>query len=366
MLTQGRLPSSVAFQRQVPRRLPSVCNSPPLASKVLLLALLFISTVVCGTAQTVVSQVAENPNHAASGFGWTEFQRAMEQSRLNPATFRIAVEYSISLPADGYQIQPSLILGGSRRGVMYGLLAAAEQLRERGSLSSVKATPRLEIRGTRLLLTDELLARSTGEWQVLFENLAKARINRLRLEMTALTPSRSARIGVLAKLAEQYTVDLALGLEEVDAPLLMKTMSQSIAMKAARVPPASAEMAMSTLSEVGRYVTLDLDAPALTETMKRHAAELRVPLLGLTRGVSGERPYLWRTSLSAPDSLSALSAGGAAGFEIGPLPENWSGLARELNAWSALAFEEDHTLTPTPRPSSAPRKAAPKKKSPRK
>lgn len=272
----------------------------------------------------------------------------------------------MSLPADGYRIQPSLILGGSRRGLMYGLLAAAEQLRERGSLRSVKATPRFEIRAARLSLTDDLLARSPGEWQGLFESLAKARINRLRLELPALTPARSARIGVLAKLAEQCAVDLALGLDEIDTPLLMNAMSQSIAMKAVRVPPASGEAALSTLSEVGRYVTLDLDAAAITETMKHHAAELRVPLLGLTRGVSGERPYLWRTSLSAPDSLNALSSGGAVGFEIGPLPENWSGLARELTAWSTLAFEEDHTLAPAPRPSSTPRKAAPKKRAPRK
>ena len=60
------------------------------------------------------------------------------------------------------------------------------------------------------------MARSPGEWQGLFESLAKARINRLRLELPALTPARSARIGVLAKLAEQCAVDLALGLDEID------------------------------------------------------------------------------------------------------------------------------------------------------
>jgi hypothetical protein len=363
---QGRLPSSVAFQQQVPRRLPGVRFGPRLASRALPLAILFLSFVTRGTAQATVPQVTENLNYTTSGFGWTEFQRAMEQRGVNPASFRVAVEYSMSLPADGYRIQPSLILGGSRRGLMYGLLAAARQLRERGSLLSVTAMPRFEIRAVRLMLTDELLARSTGEWQNLFENLAKARINRLRLEMTELTPSRSAGIGVLARFAEQYAVDLALGIDEVDTPLLMKTMSQSIAMKAVHVHSGSAAMALSTLSEVGRYVTLDLDAPDITETMKQHAAELRMPLLGLTRGVTGEGPHLWRTVLSAPDSLNALSAAGAAGFEIGPLPEDWAGLASELNAWSALAFEEDHTLAPTPGPSSTRKKAAPRKKSPRK
>jgi hypothetical protein len=347
MTTKGPSMSRVAFQQQT-RRLPIARGFLPVAGLLLLLASL-------GTAQEAVPL-------PPPGFGWDEFQEALEQRGLDPGAYRPLVEYSMSLPADGFQIQPSIVRGGSRRGLMYGLLAAAGQLRERKALCSIRATPRFEIRSARLMLTDGILARSPRDWSTLFETLAKARINRLRLEMTALSPSRSAQLGRLAKLAEPYAMDLALGLDEVNAPLLLKTMSQSIALKAARVPPPSAAIAMSALSELGRYVSLDLDAPSITKSLRNAAAELRVPVLGLTRSVSGERPYLWRTSITAPVSLDALAADGATGFEIGPLPEDWQGLARQLSAWSVLAFEEDHVPAVAPELASSLRKAAPKKK----
>ena len=77
----------------------------------------------------------------------------------------MAVEYSLVLPADGFQIQGLIIRGGSRRGVMYGLLEAADQLRERKTLVPMKATPRFDIRAARLRASDEVLARPEREWR---------------------------------------------------------------------------------------------------------------------------------------------------------------------------------------------------------
>jgi len=275
-------------------------------------------------------------------FGQAELQKVIEERGLNARSFHVAVEYSLVLPADGFQIQGQIIRGGSRRGVMYGLLEAADQLRERKTLAAVKETPRFEIRAARLRAGDEVLARPEREWRGLFEALARARFSRLRLEMRELTAERSLRLAKIAPLAEEHAIDLALSLEEVDPPLLLKLLGESIVFKAVQVPPGAAATAMTTLSEAGRYVTLDVAADAMTVDLIKAAQELRVPLLSLSKSPSGIGPYLWLTDLAAPESLQTLTAGGATGFEAGPLPVNWTGLEHQLGGWSSLAFNEEH------------------------
>jgi hypothetical protein len=68
---------------------------------------------------------------------------------------------------------------------------------------------------------------------------------------------------------------------------------------------------------------------------------LRVPLLSLSKSEAGTAPYVWLTGLAAPESLQTLAAGKAAGFEAGPLSENWTGLEHQLGGWSSLAFNEE-------------------------
>lgn len=274
-------------------------------------------------------------------FGQAELEKVIEERGLSAKSFHVAVEYSLVLPADGFQIQGQIIRGGSRRGVMYGLLEAADQLRERKALVTMKATPRFEIRSARLRTSDQALARPEREWRGLFEALARARFSRLRLEMRELTAERALRLAQLAHLAEEHAVDLALSLQEIDPPILLKLLGESIVFKAVQVPPAAAATAMTTLSEAGRFVTLDVVADAMTLELMNAAQELRVPLLSLSASASGTGPYLWLTGLAAPESLQTLAAGGAAGFEAGPLSENWTGLEHQLGSWSTLAFTEE-------------------------
>lgn len=296
------------------------------------MAALFVPTLVAPAAAR-----AEGP----VDFGLAELHRVIEERGLNPRSFQVAVEYSLVLPADGFQIQGQIIRGGSRRGVMYGLLEAADQLRERKALVQLKATPRFEMRSARLRGSDEVLARPEREWSELFTELARARFNRLRIEVPELTAERSVRLARIAPLAEEHAIDLALKLTEIDAPMVLKLLGESIVFKAVQVPGAAAATALTTLSEAGRFVTLDLAADDLTADLRKEAQEMRVPLLTLSASASGPAPHVWLAALAPPETLDALAAGGAAGFEAGPLSENWTGLAHQLGGWSSLSFTEE-------------------------
>ena len=249
------------------------------------MAALFVPTIVAPAAAR-----AEGP----VDFGLAELHRVIEERGLNPRSFQVAVEYSLVLPADGFQIQGQIIRGGSRRGVMYGLLEAADQLRERKALVHLKATPRFEMRSARLRGSDEVLARPEREWSELFTELARARFNRLRIEVPELTAERSVRLARIAPLAEEHAIDLALKLTEIDAPMVLKLLGESIVFKAVQVPGAAAATALTTLSEAGRFVTLDLAADDLTADLRKEAQEMRVPLLTLSASASGPgRMYGW-------------------------------------------------------------------------
>lgn len=69
-------------------------------------AALFVPTLVAPAAAR-----AEGP----VDFGLAELHRVIEERGLNPRSFQVAVEYSLVLPADGFQIQGQIIRGGSRR-----------------------------------------------------------------------------------------------------------------------------------------------------------------------------------------------------------------------------------------------------------
>ena len=294
-------------------------------------------------------------------FGLAELKSVIEERGLNPNSFKVSVEYSMALPEEGFQIQGLVIRGGSRRAVMYGLLEAADQLRERKALTAMKATPKFDIRAARLVADAETLARPDKDWNELFVNLARARFNRLRLEMPALSAESEQRLARIAQMAEEHAVDLALSLDEIDSSLVLKLLGESIAFKAVEVPPAVVQVALPALSEAGRYVTLDVAAESLTNEMRKTALEMHVPLLELSKSATAAAPHVWLAGLSDLEPLRTLAAGGSAGFETGPLPARWNDIDHQLGNWSALAFTEERGKSAV-RDSSAKKPRAAKKK----
>ena len=118
-------------------------------------------------------------------FGLSELRAAMEQRGLSRQRLPILTEYSMVLPHDGFSILGNIIRGGSQRGLMYGLLEAAAQIRRQGRLSPAKGEPATPIRGIRWFVHNaELEAgwyHDREHWQAFFQMLARNRFNRFTL-----------------------------------------------------------------------------------------------------------------------------------------------------------------------------------------
>ena len=117
-------------------------------------------------------------------FGVDELNRAIAARGLKPALFRFRTEITAD-PPESYRILPGLITGGDLRGLMYGLLDAAAQIRARGRVYSSKGSPATRIRGIRYFLHNEDLEKdwyySRDYWTDYFRMLARNRFNRFNL-----------------------------------------------------------------------------------------------------------------------------------------------------------------------------------------
>lgn len=117
-------------------------------------------------------------------FGLAELQRAIEARRLNPKLFRIRTEISTADP-ETYRISGRVVSGGDLRGLMYGLLAAAEQIHNHGFLVAATGRPAVPIRGIRRFLHNRDLEEdwyySREYWLEYLRMLARNRFNRLNL-----------------------------------------------------------------------------------------------------------------------------------------------------------------------------------------
>ncbi|HEY3440938.1 MAG TPA: hypothetical protein VGK29_09310 [Paludibaculum sp.] len=131
----------------------------------------------------VCASVAEAATPAE--FGLADYRRALQERNLAPERNQILTELSMVLPHDGFSIMGNIVRGGSQRGLMYGLLEAADQIRRQGHLSSAKVEPAAAMRGIRWFLHNEELERGwyfdQDQWRAFFEMLARNRFNRFNL-----------------------------------------------------------------------------------------------------------------------------------------------------------------------------------------
>jgi hypothetical protein len=89
----------------------------------------------------------------AREFGLAEYRKALEERRLKPERYRIAAQLD-SGPPESYQIRGALITGGDLRGLMYGLLEAAHQIRTEGRLGTAKVQAAMPVRAVRIRRAD--------------------------------------------------------------------------------------------------------------------------------------------------------------------------------------------------------------------
>ncbi len=177
-------------------------------------------------------------------FGQAELDRAFAERGLRRVRIRAEVTAD---PPESFRILPGRVTGGDVRGLMYGLLEAAAQIRGQGRLYAAKGSPATPIRGIRSFLHNEDLEKdwyySQDYWRDFFAMLARNRFNRFNLvfahqtnylappypfwftlpefpeiRVPGLTPERQQRnleiLQFISQTATEHAIDFTLGVWE--------------------------------------------------------------------------------------------------------------------------------------------------------
>jgi hypothetical protein len=193
-------------------------------------------------------------------FARAELDEAISERKLSPARFVVRTEYSLAQPEEGFQISTlNLIRAGSQRGLVYGLLEAAHQVRNQGRLSAVTGKANVPLRGVRRTMAEEDWGRPREWWLDRFAQLARLRLNRFHLMLAdePLTEERIEALKGISDAARDRAIDLVIGLEDPSAEEVMRLLAECEAVRGVHVDPETAAFASGPVSTAGRYVVLE-------------------------------------------------------------------------------------------------------------
>src|SRR5579871_1807498 len=340
-------------------------------------------------------------------FGMAELNSALASRKLKT---KMTVDLSTD-PPETYRIEPyraggAHISGGDLRGLMYGLLDAAEQIRATGRLKQSHGVPARTLRSIRVVLHsadfESSWYYSEDFWRAYFQMMARNRFNRINLVFADRSPDLMRRYGMLrfiSQTATDHGIDFALGLpdpallpspEVLDnggagnpsgdslATLLVACpMVRSVQILGDAEPSSSGghpfefyrDNVLQPLHEAGRRVALDLrSGPGQSELIKA-AEDLGLALrLALTYSeedvdrldqnpqvprphdfyweLSSGSPASWRDAESVARANRTLERLGPAGFEL-DAPPLGSTLERD-GTFSALWGRSGYDLPKLP------------------
>ena len=209
-------------------------------------------------------------------FGMAELNAAMALRKLR---WKNKAELSVEAP-ETYRIEPysyggAQITGGDLRGLMYGLLEAAEQIRATGRLAKVHGVPATPLRGVHIGLDTGLESASEDFWRAYFQMLARNRFNRVHVAFTKFDPPYRME-KLLSQMAADYGIDFTLGIGgAIGADELVKLLAACPMIRSVAVEPGSgsSDAVFTALRNAGRRVTLDRDG--LETTVEAGVAVLR-------------------------------------------------------------------------------------------
>jgi hypothetical protein len=273
------------------------------------------SPVDLGLAELNAAMAARNPKYKP---------RIVTEINLDPPeTFRI----------EPYTAGGGRIAGGDLRGLMYGLLEAADQIRGTGRLKQTHGLAALTPRGVRVTADPgSTWFGSESYWTGLMQTLARNRFNRAQLLFERfpgkdLFPS----LRIISQTGASYGVDLALGIKSAPdnfGPLLQELLSQCSAIRS--VSLVASEDALKTpvqqvLGRAGRRVLLE----------DNHLWQIDPAQVG-----------------SDEESAKGVIASLTSGFEVA-LPQGADGRpdARAIGVWGRLGYSGP----PVPPPKVGPR-----------
>ena len=221
---------------------------------------------------------------AAAGpveFAQAELDSAMAERKLK---WKNQVELNLDAP-DTFRIEPysiggAHITGGDLRGLMYGLLEAAEQIRATGHFTKTSGNPAASLRGVRIVLNAELERAPEEFWNAYFRMLARNRFNRAHVVFQRIeAPYGLPKL--LSHTAAEYGIDFTLGVagdtsaEELAHMLILCTAVRGLALEGS----AGQAAVFSALRVTGRRVTLDLDGATAQPVALQEALASGIPVL---------------------------------------------------------------------------------------
>lgn len=290
---------------------------------------LLISLMVCGAL-------------AAAGpleFGLNELNAAFAERKLK---YRVRTELSLEAP-ESFRVEPykyggAYISGGDLRGLMYGLLEAAGQVRATGRIAKARGVAATPLRGVRVAASETF---TEDYWRAYFLDLARHRFNRVHVDFSRLeAPYDLPRL--LSRIAADYGVDFTMGIgnaaaEQVASVLAACPLIHSIAVE----PGLAAAAAIEAARHAGRLVTVDFDGATLDGESDGGVPVLRPrvtwpPSFEVTPpGAPADHPmFFWVWGHFAYDPKTKLPKGAdAAEFEA----------AREAALWTAASAQAQST-----------------------
>lgn len=318
-------------------------------------------------------------------FGLAEVERAIAARGLRPGAIRFNTEINADAP-DAFRIRPGVIAGGDLRGLMYGLLEAADQIRETGRLANVQGAPAVSIRSVRRTLSagelEQEWSASPEYWRNYVSMLARNRFNRL----TLVFPLRSAAwrdvLRAASTAAAEFGLELALGVRPQAPPL--DELRQALRSHASLRTVQASEDAplewyadlLGTVAHAGRLVTADIPSSNAADLAAANPARAAVRVFapywpgGLAHpyqpaetfpgrsylnllerpqpyavywdlGAGGDRRrLLWGDADFVRRAVATFELGGAAGFEIDA--PGWRDFDRHwlfYLLWGRLAYD---------------------------
>lgn len=289
--------------------------------------------------------------------GPVEFGMAELNAAIDARNFRyrpkIMAELNLEAPGtfriDPYAAGGGHITGGDLRGLMYGLLEAASQMRSTGRLKLTHGIPALALRGVRLSANpDAAWFSSTEFWQGYFTAMAHARLNRLEITFDpAPGPEALPILRDVTRIAQEYGVDVAIGFgvsapREIEHLLAICPAVRSVVLHVESIP--NAQELLETLHDSGRRVVLELpDTERMADVIEAAGASgapLRL-FSQYTGTAANPRPRDAYWEMDASLGAGAVNSISGAGFEVSGNDPKDSGAAPSLDsiaAWGRLGY----------------------------
>lgn len=295
-------------------------------------------------------------------FGMAELNAAIE-SRNFKYKPKIMAELNIEAP-ETFRIEPYAaggghITGGDLRGLMYGLLEAADQIRSTGHLKLTHSVPALALRGVRITAQPDASWFSSGDfWEGYFASMARDRFNRLELDFD-LPPSSESLLHLrnATQIAQQYGVDIAVGFQAPGgrnvAELLRACPVVHTVVLHGDASSNPADL-IEVLQEAGRRVVLELPDSGTSAVLFEAAEQAGLPLrmysdyMGESFNPRPPDAYWDIDESQGADSVNAISG---AGFEVHVPAESSAGEPAaapsldSVGAWGLEGFSR-----PAPKP----------------